>query len=76
MSVRQLLASHTSADLTEWMAYDQLQAEPPAPQQNTDDENEAVLLAMASRGKKKGQLKTGFDDLARRSSGRSSTKAR
>jgi hypothetical protein len=65
MTVAGLLASTSSAELTEWLAYDQLQAEPP-PKQNTDDENEAVLLAMASRGRK-GQLKTGFDDLARRS---------
>jgi hypothetical protein len=66
MTVTQLLANTSSAELTEWLAYDQLQAEPPPPKNNTDDENEAVLLAMSKRGRK-GALKTGFDDLARRS---------
>jgi hypothetical protein len=66
MTVADLLARTSSAELTEWMAYGQLKTEPPPEKHNTDDENEAVLVGMASRGKK-GSLKTGFDELARRS---------
>lgn len=51
MTVQELLGRITSSEITEWLAYFSLEANPPKKQQ-TPEEARAVLRAMSKRKRK------------------------